>query len=213
MLNSQDIQFAQAKQGRSQQTLDDLMQAAFAIVESADPDAFTSRALSKKSGYALGTLHKRLACVENVFIWAIQEGQKKHLEKLSRIALEHDENKPIRDFVERMVDESFAAIQLVSPKVIRYFENRVTRKNGFSSNFFGYSDSMVMPLLQTAQRDKTQTFRVVPENELKLIMRAALMIVERPFVDGDAIAGTPEHRAIAIESLLRLLGRSQHPQE
>ena len=209
MTNIKDIQFSEVKQGRSQQTLDDLMEAAFAIVEGADPDAFTSRSLSKKSGYALGTLHKRLASIENVFLWAIQEGHKNQLEKLCRITLKHDENKPVLDLIEHMVDASFAAIQQVGPKVIRFFENKFMRKNGLPPDFFGYLDALASPYMQAAQKDKTGTFRVMTENELRLTLRSMLMLVERPFVDGDVIAGTPEHRAIAIENLMRLLGSNQ----
>ena len=209
MTNIKDIQFSEVKQGRSQQTLDDLMEAAFAIVEGADPDAFTSRSLSKKSGYALGTLHKRLASIENVFLWAIQEGHKNQLEKLCRITLKHDENKPVLDLIEHMVDASFAAIQQVGPKVIRFFESKFMRKNGLPPDFFGYLDALASPYMQAAQKDKTGTFRVMTENELRLTLRSMLMLVERPFVDGDVIAGTPEHRAIAIENLMRLLGSNQ----
>ena len=210
MPNNTDIQFSEVKQGRSQQTLDDLMEAAFAIVECADPQAFTSRALSKKSGYALGTLHKRLASIENVFLWAIQEGHKKHFEKLSHITREHDENVPVLVLIERMVDATFAAIKQVSPKVIRFFENRYTRKNGLPPDFFGYIDALANPYIHAAERNKTRTFRVMTENELRLTLRSMLMLVERPFVEGDVIAGTPEHRAIAIENLTRLLSSNSH---
>ena len=209
MANINEIEFSEVKQGRSQQTLDDLMEAAFAIVEGADPDAFTSRALSKKSGYALGTLHKRLASIENVFLWAIKEGHKKQLEKLCRITLEHDENKPVLDLIENMVDASFAAIQQVSPKVIRFFENRFMRKNGLPPDFFDHLDALAIPYMQAAKKDKTGTFRMMTENELRLTLRSMLMLVERPFVDGDVIAGTPEHRTIAIENLIRLLGSNE----
>lgn len=205
MPNKLDIQFSSFKQARSQQTLDDLKSGAFAIVESGDPGKFTARALSKISGYALGTLHKRLASIEKVFIWAIHHGREKHLEKLARILRNHNENASIHDLVERLVDESFATVAQVNPKVMRFFENRVTRENGLPSNYFDYLDSLAGPLKEATQRDKTGTFRVMTENELKLTLRSMLMIGERPFVEGNEIAGTAEHRAITIESLVRLL--------
>ena len=43
--------------------------------------------------------------------------------------------------------------------------------------------------------------------ELSLIFRVILQLVERPFVNGDAIAGTNEHRRIAIDTMIRLLGQ------
>jgi hypothetical protein len=43
-----EIDFSDTKQDRAKKTLDDLMQAAYAIVEEADPAAFTSRSLAGK---------------------------------------------------------------------------------------------------------------------------------------------------------------------
>ena len=45
------------------------------------------------------------------------------------------------------------------------------------------------------------------QDELRLTLRAILMILERPFVDLDPIAGTGIHRQIAVDSVVRLLGR------
>jgi len=69
-----EIPFAESKQDRSQKTLEEILQAAEQIVEEADPTLFTSSVLSQKSGYALGTLVRRLNSIENVFLWAIKKG-------------------------------------------------------------------------------------------------------------------------------------------
>ena len=60
--------FSSTKQKRSGKTLDELMQAALIIAEEADLKNFNSRKLAQKSGYALGTLVKRLGSIENIFI-------------------------------------------------------------------------------------------------------------------------------------------------
>ena len=70
------IEFAESKQERSKQTLDDILEAASNLIEHGDPELFTSRMLAVESGYSLGTLNKRLISVENVFIWLIEQGQK-----------------------------------------------------------------------------------------------------------------------------------------
>lgn len=207
MTKNKEFQFSDAKQDRSKQTLDDLLESAYAIVESADPEAFNSRSLAKKSGYALGTLHKRLSSIENVFLWAIQQGQKKHIETLSHITNKFSDDLPIESLVEQMVDATFVAIKQVNPKVIRFFENKFLQKNGLPSNFFGYIDALIQPYIEAAERNQTNTFRPMNQDELRLTLRAILMILERPFVDQDPIAGTSAHRKIAIESIVRLLRR------
>ena len=66
-----EILFAESKQDRSLKTMADIMQAAEQLTAEANPELFTSRSLAQKSGYALGTLVRRLGSVENVFLWAI----------------------------------------------------------------------------------------------------------------------------------------------
>ena len=45
-----NIQFPEAKQGRSARSLEDILQAAFELVNAAEPKKFTSRTLAEKSG-------------------------------------------------------------------------------------------------------------------------------------------------------------------
>ena len=75
----------------------------------------------------------------------------------------------------------------VNPKVIRYFEDRSAKKNGFDPDFFNYSDGFVKPFIETAKRNKTNTFRIFSEAEGKLIFRSTLTLAERPFVEGNPI--------------------------
>ena len=60
--------FPKNKQARSQNTLNDLLEAANQLITNADSKQFTARSLAQKSGYALGTLIARLKSVEkNIF--------------------------------------------------------------------------------------------------------------------------------------------------
>lgn len=199
--------FSKTEQDRSKKTLDDLLASALLLVEEAKPEKFTSRELSEKSGYALGTLVKRLGSIENVFLWAIKKGREKHFESFAEIVSEFDENLPLNDLLEQIADASFASMKGVNPKVIRYFEDRSTKKYGFDPDFYNYSDAFVKPFIETAKRNKTNTFRIFSEAEGKLIFRSTLTLAERPFVEGNPMAGTKEHRRIVIDNLTRLLGQ------
>lgn len=199
--------FPKTEQNRSKKTLDDLLASAYLLVEEAKPEKFTSRELSNKSGYSLGTLIKRLGSIENVFLWAIKKGQQKQFESFADIVSEFDENIPLNDLLEKIADATFASMKGVNPKVVQYFEDRSAKKNGFDPDFFNYSDAFVKPFIETAKRNKTNTFRIFSEAEGSLIFRSTLTLAERPFVEGNPIAGTKEHRRIVIENLTRLLGR------
>ena len=202
-----NIEFPQAKQGRSAQSLEDILQAAFELVNAADPKKFTSRTLADKSGYALGTMTKRLGMIENAFLWAIKQGQTQHIENLAKKFKEFDANLPLQTFFEIMVDVAFKSINQVSPKVMRYYENCLARQSALSSEFYHYSDAIAQPYVETALRNQTNTFRRLSVDEATLLFRSALIIVERPFVELNPIAGTKEHRRIAISTLVQMFGK------
>ena len=200
------IEFAQSKQDRSKQTLDDILEAASNLIEQADPDLFTSRILAAESGYSLGTLNKRLISIENIFIWLIEQGQKKHIKTATRIIEDFDPALPLQVLVEMIIDLFFSIMKKVNPKVVRYYEHKMAVKVGFHEDF-DRADALVKPFLAASQNDKSHTFRQMSEIEMRLVLRSALYLVERPFVYDDPIAGTVEHRRIAIETIVRMLGQ------
>ena len=202
-----DIDFSDAKQDRSKRTLEDLLQAAYEIVEDADPNAFTSRSLASKAGYSLGTLSKRLGSVENVFFWAIQKGREIKFNELVKEMDQFDPYLTIQDFVETFVDKSFSGINAVTPSVMRFYDHRFTKKNGLSTDYFDYIDVLIEPYQQLCLKNTSNTFRILPLDEAKLIFKAILTFVERPFANGDAIMGTEEHRRIAVEVITRMLAK------
>lgn len=201
-----NVEFAEIKQDRSKQTLDDILQAASNLIERADPDLFTSRILAVESGYSLGTLNKRLISVENVFIWLIEQGQKKHVKIATQIIEDFDPASPLRVLIESLIDIFFNVMRKINPKVIQYYEHRVALKAGFHEDF-DRSDALVVPFLAASKANTSNTFRQMNEIEMRLVLRSLLFFVERPFLYGDPIAGTTEHRKIAIENSVRLLGQ------
>lgn len=200
------IEFAQSKQDRSKQTLEDILEAASNLIEQADPELFTSRMLALESGYSLGTLNKRLVSVENVFIWLIEQGQKMYIKAATRIIEDFDPALSLRVLIENLIDTFFNAMNKINPKVIRYYEHRMALKLGFHEDF-DRVDALVQPFLAAARNNTSNTFRPLSETEMRLILRSALFLLERPFVYGDPIAGTIEHHKIAIENIVRLLGK------
>jgi len=199
--------FAESKQDRSLKTMADIMQAAEELIEEANPKLFTSRSLSQKSGYALGTLVRRLGSIENVFLWAIVKGRAELLNKFALSIAQYDPDVSVQKFSEDMIDRAFTNIQKVNPKVMRFFETRITKQEGLIEGYFSYLDCFIEPYLELAQRNKTNTFRQMTKDEATLILRNLFLLVERPFIEANPIAGTEEHRRIAIDALIRLLSK------
>jgi len=202
-----EILFANSKQERSQKTLDNILQAAEQIVEEADPALFTSRTLAQKSGYALGTLVRRLSSIENVFLWAAKRGRDKKFKELMINITQFDSGTTIHTFAENMVDQAFTGIKKVNPKVMQFFEKRFTKMQGLTPDYFAYMDSLGAPFIETASKNKTNTFRQLNRDEALLLVRHICLLIERPFMEGNPIAGTEEHRRVAIDTIIRLLGK------
>ena len=182
------------------------MEAASNLIEEADPDFFTSRILASESGYSLGTLNKRLISVENAFIWLIEQRQKKQIKNAIQIIEGFDPASPLRALVENLTDTFFDTMKKVNPKVIRFYEHRIALKMGLNEDY-DRADAIVQPLLIASRNNTSNTFRQINEIEMQLILRSVLFLLERPFVHDDPIAGTIEHRRMAIENAVRMLGR------
>lgn len=199
--------FSSTKQKRSGKTLDELMQAALIIAEEADLKNFNSRKLSEKSGYSLGTLVKRLGSVESIFLWAVKKIREKYSKEFVQQIKDIDKNLTLDAALERIIDKFFIIFKKVNPKTIQYFENRMFKKNGFVPDFYDYSDVGAIEWVKTAKNNKTNTFRQMSVDEAKILFKMNMTLIERPFVEGKAIAGTEKHRKIIIENLRRLFKR------
>jgi hypothetical protein len=204
---STDILFADSKQTRSEKTLSDILDAANLIVEEGNPILFTTRNLAQKSGYALGTLVRRLHSIENVYLWAIKQQRDKQFKKISITMTEVDVNTPIEVFAEEMTNKAFATIQSINPAVMRFFESRVTRVKGIQADYFLYMDVVIDPYLKVVKSNQTNTFRDLSWSEASLLLRNICLLIERPFMEDRPIAGTPEHRQIVVDALIRWLGK------
>ena len=201
------INFPDANQDRSQKTLDDLLEAAFDIVEASDPSAFNSRHLADQSGYALGTLNKRLGPIENVFLWAIEKSRDKKLKDFINFIDQFDPHSSVEEYSRLAVDKCFESIGRQTPRVIRYYENKLLRRDGYTSDSLNFTDIFVEPYLKMVSVNKTNTFRKMTQNEARMILNLGRTLIERPFIYNDPIAGSEEHRSIIIESFVRLLGK------
>jgi len=199
--------FPKNKQARSQNTLNDLLEAANQLITNADSKQFTARSLAQKSGYALGTLIARLKSVENIFILVIENQREKHIQEIVQSIKNFDRNKSIQELGQLLIEKIFVTIPEVNVKVIQYIERRLINKKQPSFKYFHYSDPIAKAYIKNQKRNATNTFRRVTEKEAILIFRSLCLIIERPFVEEDPIAGSREHRRIASENFVRLLGK------
>lgn len=199
------IRFNDTSQARSKKTLDDLLEAAEKIAASGNPALFDARTLSKESGYSLGSLVKRLGKIDSVFIYAIALGRSKQISEIEKKLDALDPHVEPKQFVEALTDLAFKGIEKVNPGVIRYYENRALNRSGNLAAVYSYTDEIIDPLLRLIGSNQSGKFRKIDRNEARYICRAMFLFIERPYVEGDQIAGTSAHRKIVIDNISRLL--------
>ena len=199
------IRFNEVRQERARKTLEDILQAAEEIVEEGDESALDARNLSRKSGYALGSLVNRLGAIENVFLYAIAKARSRHLKEIAIHLKALGTQIECGEFCSALADESIQRIRKVNPAVIRFYERRAIARAASLDEVYCYTDEIIDPLLDLIDTNETQSFRKLSRSEAKYVCRAMFLFVDRPFVEGDPIAGTDEHRRLIVESLSRLL--------
>jgi len=90
---------------------------------------------------------------------------------------------------------------------MQFYDQRYTRLHGLTTDYFDWINVFVEPYLEMCQRNESGTFRVILKDEARLMFKVIHTLVERPFATDDPIAGTTEHRRIAIESISKLLAK------
>lgn len=196
-----NIQFNDAKKPQSLQTLNDLIEAAERIVEEGDVDQFVARTLAKESGYSLGSLVKRLGKIENIFLYAITMERQRHIKAVGNALEALDEHLTAAEFIVQMVDICIDALSKVSPRVMQYYEMRVALRAHKVSDVYSYSEEIIPYLHHIIAKNRSDTFRQFSDAEMLYFARAIFLFLERPFAEGDPIAGSKEHRAMAVSFL------------
>lgn len=200
------VKFAESKQSRSQESLNNLIEAAEKIVESGDASNLNARQLSKISGYSLGSLVQRLGKVENVFLHTIAYGREKHIKACCAQAEAFDVNKTASEFAEFMVNLSIDTINnIVGPSIVRYYESRALGRVSTIGDIHAYTDEIIPTVMKVSENNKTGTFRQLSLYEAKYVARAIFLFIERPFVENDPLAGSDEHRRTASRHVASLI--------
>jgi hypothetical protein len=140
-------------------------------------------------------------------LWAIERGRDSKLQNVIEFITQFDPLSPIHVFAAEAVDLSFNGIGTVGPSVMRYYESKIIKRDGFIIESLNFTDVIIEPYLAMVNANRTNTFRKLSHEEARLLLKVVQNLVERPFINDDTIAGTPEHRRISIDGLIRILGQ------
>jgi len=193
-------------QQRADSAMEAIIQSADSIFDEHDSSKLNARQLSKKSGYSIGTIYYYLNKAEDAFILMIIKRREKKFTELATIINQFPSDKPIHELIEKIIDSSFQEYTEMNANSF-FLVFRMILK--FSKNPLAFDDALstlIEPLIAAQQKNTTNTFRVLNSNELLMLLKTCFAMIRRPFLEKNQIAGSSQHRELAIDTMVRLLG-------
>lgn len=198
----------QQAQDRSELAVQNILEAADAAFDEHDPTNLNARKLAAKAGYSVGTLYYYLGKAEDAFILMIIKRREKQFIKLAELIDRFPADQPLPALVSQIIDSSFAEYNRMNHRSF-FLVFRMILK--FSKNPLAFDDALkilVVPLHSAQQRDTTGTFRQTDAEELLMLLKTCFAMIRRPFLEQSPIAGSEKHKALALDTMVRLLGSS-----
>ena len=196
----------QQAQDRSELAVQNILEAADAAFDEHDPSNLNARKLAAKAGYSVGTLYYYLSKAEDAFILMIIKRREKQFQKLAAMIEAFPAGQPLPALVATVIDSSFEEYNRMNHRSF-FLVFRMILK--FSKNPLAFDDALtilVVPLLAAQRRDTTGTFRQTDADELLMLLKTCFAMIRRPFLEQNAMAGSDRHRALAQDTMERLLG-------
>ncbi len=192
------------QQKRSKKAVEDIIEALRQLAENEDIAEISTRKLSKQSGYAIGTIFHHFKKFDDLFIYIFLLKRKELYSNLVEIINKHPANQPLNMLIINMINSCVHDLTKIQRKTFLFLFNQFLKRTDKAGLVNLELDSLIEPWKMACQRDNTGTFYNYNENELSLRFRAIQSIIRSPFLEENPIAGTSEHKDMAIDIFMRL---------
>ena len=174
------------------------------LVLSGNINLITAENLSKYSGYSVGNIYHHFKNLDQVFINIFL---KKRLEIFLELADEINKfpkNKSCEELCEILVNKNFERVTKLKIKMLQYLFKIVLTKSEEPEKINLIIDVLIDPLIECRKRNKTNSFRKIEEDEMRLLLRSYQVFVRSPFLENQPIAGTVAHRNLTLDLCQKL---------
>jgi len=192
------------EQDRSIKAIDDIFETATQLAISGDPSLLNIRELSYKSGYSTGSIYHYFSKIDDLFSYVFNRRREKVHAAFGENILSMDENSTVNQVFEKLVDDSFVIWKQPHPKLLNKMMRQYLKRSKEPEKFFAIADSLVPFFLKMINKNKSGTIRLIEENELRILLRMTQQAIGSPFMEQQPIAGSAEHRKIAVEICCKL---------
>ncbi len=185
-------------QQRSEKAIENIFEAARALVAKNEPSQLSARNLAERSGYSVGSIYRYFEKIDDVFTHIFISRRKRVcMQLVEKIQL--FPNTGTADLMLGMiVDHSMSSWGSHSHSVIKMLSRHFFKRAKEPEQFSKVIDVLIPSLIALELRNQTNTIKKLSEFEIQLFLRALQAAVRSPFLEGDPKAGSPEHRTIVF---------------
>jgi AcrR family transcriptional regulator len=183
----------------------EIMLAGEKLILSGNINLLSAANLSKYSGYSVGNIYHHFKNLDTVFINIFL---KKRLEIFLELADEINtfpENNSCEELCKILVNKVFESTNKLKIKMLQYLFKIALTKSEESEKLNLMIDVLIDPLIECRKRNKTNSFRKIEEDEMRLLLRSFQAFVRSPFLENQSIAGTLAHRKLTLDLCQKLL--------
>ena len=197
---------------RAEKTFSDISQTADDLMQSDDGHFPSARELSTKSGYSIGTLYRYFGSLNSLFAFIFID---RHLRKAVIDAEELIESFTPHDTIATVITSIIESLFLRLNKTkythqkYKYLVRLLFKVAKKPEELNQIMDSVIPKLLQLQRNNMTGTIKVMSEEECRLALRGFQAIMRSPFMEGDPLAGSEDHKKYAREFGIALFGKAK----
>jgi AcrR family transcriptional regulator len=193
----------EAELRKKEKTVATIVEATELLVSDGSDSLPTAREIAKKSGYSIGSLYSNFTSVGDIVAQIVARRQVATATAVEALLVQHSADDGVDVFCSKLTVLLFSLAQAFNPKVVRFVFNVALDHSRRTDILNIAADRVVSPLMAAIARDRSGTFKKLSEKELRLLSRGTVFMVRSPLLEGNSFFGTPEHKAMVRNYMLK----------
>ena len=174
------------------------------LLLSGNINLITAENLSKHSGYSIGNIYHHFKNIHEIFITIFI---KKRIEIFLELANEINKfpkNQSCENLFKILIDKIFERQEKFKIRTIQYLFQLMLKKSEEPEKINLIIDILIEPLIECRKRNKTNSFKEIKEDEMRLLLRSLQAFIKSPYLENQPIAGTMLHKKLTLDLCQKL---------
>ena len=195
------------KQDRSQIRIEKILDAVEQLIAESPAKKIDIKSIAQKAYVSVGAIYHHFPSVNSIFASLLMRKAELRIQQLAQFIDSLDSNVTIADFADKLINQAFyewgqKPIAAKAEALSFYYQN-----SQHPEFFYSYANAIYPNVKAFIERNKTNTFRNITEEEWPFFNRISQTAILSPFLEQLTIAGSEEHRKIVKDILLRIYSK------